>query len=240
MKVLQVSESKTIQNYPRHSHREFELVFVKKGHMTIIAGGKSYEASENDILVIPPHTDHEGVIGEGFVNIYASIRDWEFSDVMHVHDYDGSSRALFLMLHRVMNERELRYAEISDKLVDVLLEYVKKYAKRTFKYDFVLKIKNSIYENLDNPSFRISSEVKQIGINTDYFRRCFFEEMGKTPVAYITELRMERAKNLLSQEPPLTVEQIAELCGFSDSFYFSKTFKKHTGLSPLGYRKGHR
>ena len=67
-----------------------------------------------------------------------------------------------------------------------------------------------------------------------------FEEMGKTPVAYITELRMERAKNLLSQEPPLTVEQIAELCGFSDSFYFSKTFKKHTGLSPLGYRKGHR
>ena len=237
MNVISVSESPRICKYPRHFHPNIELVFVSKGRMTILTNGCRHEVSEGDVLVIPPYTNHEGIEGEDFVNIYIHVKNLDFSDVLLVHDHDGSARTLVGMLLRVMSEKEIGYGAISDKLFETLWEYIKKYSNRVFKYDFVLKIKNLIYDNLSNPSFRISDEVRCIGFNTDYFRRCFVEEMGQTPVAYITRLRIERAKNLLTQSPPLSVEQVAEQCGFTDSFYFSKTFKKHIGLSPLQYRK---
>ncbi len=237
MNVICVAESPRICQYSRHSHPYAELVFVSNGRMTILINNCGYEVSEGDVLIIPPHTPHEGVEGEDFVNIYVHVKNLDFSDVLCVRDYDGSARTLVTMLLRVMSEQEIGYSEISDKLFDALRAYVKKYSKRSFKYDFVSRIKNLIYENLENPTFRISDEVRHIGFNPDYFRRCFVEEMGQTPVAYMTGLRIERAKNLLVQVPPISVEKVAEQCGFSDSFYFSKIFKKHTGSSPLGYRK---
>ena len=235
--LLSIAESPAINNYPKHSHDEFEIVFAKSGKITIDLEEKRCELSENDIMIIPPRVSHTGVLGDAFINIYAHVKKLDFSDIILTHDNDGSARTLFLMLHRVMSEKEDGYREISDKLLDVLCEFVKKYSMRTFKYDFVLKIKNLIYENIDNPSFHISDEVRRLGFCTDYFRRCFAEEMGKTPLAYMTSLRIERAKNLLVQRFPISVESVAERCGFSDSFYFSKLFKKHTGLSPLAYRK---
>ena len=237
MNVVNVAESPSVCRYTRHVHNEFEIVFVTKGRMTILVEGEHYEVSENDMMVIPPQTNHEGIDGEDFINVYIHVKNLDFSDVLWVHDYDGSARTLVMMLLRVTSEKEIGYGEISDKLFDTLWEYVKKYSKRSFKYDFVSRIKNLIYENLDNPTFRISDEVRRIGFNTDYFRRCFVEEIGKTPVAYLTGLRVERAKGLLVQNPPISVETVAERCGFSDSFYFSKIFKKYTGVSPLGYRK---
>ncbi len=239
MNVINIHESPIITEYSRHSHGKFEIVFVLKGHMTVLAGGNRYDVSENDILVLPPRTDHEGVRGDGFVNLFLHARNLEFSDIIMVHDYDNSARTLFLMLDRVMSEKEIAYSEIADKLLEVLCEYIKKYSKRTFKYDFVLRIKNLIYDNLSNPCFQISSEVRRLGFNTDYFRRCFAEEMGETPLEYMTRLRIERAKGLLVQKNFISVEAVAEQCGFSDSFYFSKVFKKHTGSSPTAYRKDH-
>ena len=237
MNVICVAESPRIRQYPRHFHPNTELVFVSKGSMTILTNGCPHEVFEGDVLIIPPYTNHEGIEGEDFVNIFVHVKNLDFSDVLLVHDHDGSARTLVGMLLRVMSEKESGYGVISDKLFEVLGEYIKKYSNRVFKYDFVLKIKNLIYDNLNNPSFRISDEVRRIGFNIDYFRRCFVEEMGQTPVAYMTGLRIERAKNLLVQNPPISVEKVAGQCGFSDSFYFSKIFKKHTGSSPLGYRK---
>ena len=237
MNVVIVDESPPITAYRGHTHEEFELVFVSKGRMTLRLGEKDCSVSENDLLVLPPNTYHEGVEGEGFVNVYLHARNLSFSEVVYVHDYDGSVRTLLYLLMRTMHEKELLHAEISDKLLEALCEYVKKYSRHTYKYDFVLEIKRLIYDNLSNASFSISSEIRRIGFNTDYFRRCFFAEMGETPLAYMTRLRVERAKALLTQKSFVGIETVAEQCGFSDSFYFSKLFKKHVGISPSVYRK---
>ena len=58
---------------------------------------------------------------------------------------------------------------------------------------------------------------------------------GKTLVELITDLRMELAQKLLAQKE-LPVKEIAGRCGYSDQFYFSRIFKKQTGLSPKEYR----
>ena len=64
----------------------------------------------------------------------------------------------------------------------------------------------------------------------------FKKQYGKTPTKYITELRMKKAKKLLS-DTQLSVGQIAEECGYENTYYFSNTFKKEVGTSPSKYRQ---
>jgi len=59
---------------------------------------------------------------------------------------------------------------------------------------------------------------------------------GKTAGKYIDDLVIVEAKNLL-RDPSLTIAQIADLLYFSDQFFFSKFFKRYTGITPSDYRK---
>lgn len=67
---------------------------------------------------------------------------------------------------------------------------------------------------------------------TDLFR----ESYHCTPGQYLTQLKLEKAKQLLCM-PEFSLAQVAELSGFSDVYYFSKVFKADTGITPGAYRK---
>lgn len=64
----------------------------------------------------------------------------------------------------------------------------------------------------------------------------FKEKYGITVMDYLTELRIEEAKKMLS-ETDMTVSEISEEIGFSDTSYFSKVFCKTVGKSPSNYRR---
>lgn len=66
--------------------------------------------------------------------------------------------------------------------------------------------------------------------------RLFRERLRMTPVEWILRLKMERAQ-MLFRTRRLTVSEVATQVGFSDPYYFSKCFKKATGLAPKDYRK---
>jgi len=69
------------------------------------------------------------------------------------------------------------------------------------------------------------------------YHEVFHEAFGTSPGNYITDLRIANASRLL-QDTNLSVAQIAQACGYKDSLYFSRLFRKKTGMSPLAYRKG--
>ncbi|BES65209.1 response regulator [Gottschalkiaceae bacterium SANA] len=60
-------------------------------------------------------------------------------------------------------------------------------------------------------------------------------ETGKTFIDYVTQLKIEHAKDLLGN-PDITILQISKLLGFSSQHYFSRVFKNQTGFSPLQFR----
>lgn len=68
------------------------------------------------------------------------------------------------------------------------------------------------------------------------FTHLFREIIGMSPVNYLIELRMNRARELLKYTP-LPVNEIALSVGIANPYYFSRLFKKHTGTSPTEYRK---
>ena len=72
-------------------------------------------------------------------------------------------------------------------------------------------------------------------MSENYLTTLFKKEMTLTFKKYLTMVRMENAKELLSN-PQLKVHHVAEQVGYSNDDYFSKIFKQVTGLSPTKYR----
>lgn len=91
-------------------------------------------------------------------------------------------------------------------------------------------------ENDPKQELSISQVADLCNISEIYFRRLFKEYAGCSPIEFRLNAKIERAKQLLLYET-LSTEQIADLLNFSTSSYFCSQFKKHTGKTPLEYRK---
>ncbi|WP_138494476.1 helix-turn-helix domain-containing protein [Paenibacillus pinistramenti] len=78
--------------------------------------------------------------------------------------------------------------------------------------------------------------ASQFFLSREYISRKFKQELGENLSDYIARIRVERAQKLLVN-PNLRMVQIAEMVGYQDEKYFSKVFKKITGLTPNEYRK---
>ncbi len=77
---------------------------------------------------------------------------------------------------------------------------------------------------------------KKFGLVPSYLSTLFRQEQGMSPSDYLNRLRIERAKALLLENMFLTVREIAEITGYADQLYFSKVFKKETGMTPSDFR----
>ncbi len=94
---------------------------------------------------------------------------------------------------------------------------------------------NAIHENFQSP---VSNEelARICGMSKCYFVKIFKKAMGVTPQQYYAALVVDKARYLLTATS-YNVSEISLMCGIEDNLYFSRFFKKHTGLSPMAYRK---
>ena len=89
--------------------------------------------------------------------------------------------------------------------------------------------------NYDRDALSLNLVAEQTGMSANYLSAIFSQSMQKTFVEYVTEKRIEKAKNLLKQTDK-TSGEIAKEVGYKDSHYFSFVFKKLQGCSPREYR----
>lgn len=100
----------------------------------------------------------------------------------------------------------------------------------------VKRAMNFIDENYSNPELSNDKIAAALNISTVSFRTKFKRECGISPMKYLTQLRMERAKLLLCEEL-IPIHEVASSVGFSGIYSFSRCFKNSCGYSPLQYRK---
>lgn len=104
---------------------------------------------------------------------------------------------------------------------------------------YVKLIREHIHKNYDS----ISDEAELaelVHLSVRYMHKLFKSEMGMSPMKYLNQYRIERAKVFLVDND-LSVKMVSEMVGYSTPDYFCRVFKKFcNGVSPLRYKKGAR
>ena len=232
------ARNELIRGCEMHAHTAWELILQCTGTASSVVGEEEFAVVPGDLVIVPPGVSHRCYSNELFGDTVIQLLDCPLPQKPFLlHDTDGDIRRLMEMILKQFTLRELFYESIIDHLSEALLQYIKKQTRTKSLFPFVRPFKDLLYENLSNPDFDLAEAIAKSGYHPDYFRRCFRKETNHSPLEYLTHLRIERAKTLLWQDDLYSVETVSSLCGFRDSFYFSTCFKKHTGLSPLAYRK---
>jgi AraC family transcriptional regulator len=84
---------------------------------------------------------------------------------------------------------------------------------------------------------RLEAMAAACGISPDYFLRMFKTTVGVSPYQFVINQRVERAKQLLSDDG-VSLAEIALRCGFSHQEHLTRMFRRFTGVTPGRYRRG--
>lgn len=98
------------------------------------------------------------------------------------------------------------------------------------------KTEDYIEQNLKRPIF-LSDLAKNAHLSEFHFHRIFKKYSTETVNEFVLRVKLERAAIFLCVNPHISITTIALDYGYSDSSSFSRSFKKHFGISPLRYRK---
>lgn len=99
----------------------------------------------------------------------------------------------------------------------------------------ISKVLEWLEKNLDQNA-SVGDLAAIAGLSESYFRTWFHRELGSSPSDYVTQLRIERAKKLLSG-PKRSVTDIAMDLGYNTSAYFTAVFHRETGMTPSAFRE---
>ncbi|MBK1809852.1 response regulator [Clostridium sp. YIM B02505] len=125
---------------------------------------------------------------------------------------------------------------LEEYMTDILRKLAEYFSKKhTRKNDkIVLDIKRLICSQYMN-DISVNKISQMIYLSPNYISLIFKRETGVTITDYLTSIRMDRAKELL-KDTELLIQQVSEMVGYEDASYFSKVFKRTTGIHPLKYR----
>jgi AraC-like DNA-binding protein/ligand-binding sensor protein len=126
--------------------------------------------------------------------------------------------ARFISENRAFYLKELQIKNVKNEKIQKAIEYICK--------DFTRPIS-------------AANVAEECNLSASRFVHLFKESAGKTFSEFLTEMRIEQAKKLLS-ETNMKIYDVAVDSGFSEQSYFGAVFKKNTGCSPGSYRKKHR
>ncbi len=86
--------------------------------------------------------------------------------------------------------------------------------------------------------WRVKDLARLSGLSEPHFYRRFRQVTGSSPIDWLRRERINHARRrLLQSNDP--IKQVAEQVGYNDAFFFSRDFKRYTGLAPSEYRRQH-
>jgi len=138
-------------------------------------------------------------------------------------------------MRRELTEKLPLYRHKLDALLkDILIDAARMNPTRTKETGGLSYSRRFLEEHFNQAiDYHVLADLSGCGYHR--FRHLFKEKTGLSPLRYVMELRLERAKKLLLSG--MRVSKTADECGFYSEAQFSRIFKRETGLSPREFRK---
>lgn len=223
-----------------HTLNYNELIFHFSGHATVFFDDLVLETKPNTIRFLP----------KGETKRYDVLRQerGECIDVCFSADRPLSSQAfvmnvaqseklgvLFKKLFSTwVSKKEGYYFESVSLLYRIFTEMQKDTAKPSRHKLKIAPAMDMIHSDFLKREFSLSELATICKMGESYFQKLFKEIHGISPKKYIIQLKINHACDLLRLER-YTVTQIAELCNFSDVYFFSRQFKEYMGITPTQF-----
>jgi AraC-like DNA-binding protein/mannose-6-phosphate isomerase-like protein (cupin superfamily) len=232
----------SIWNFQRHSHPFFELIFFIEGKAKIDVGHESIDISLFDVVVYPPGLPHQEHLDmdsrQEIICIWADLGPClSFDHAIKLKDLRGIMRELFEIIYLEFTGNRAMAADVIASCLKTLFLLIRQSCCETSRENDsqVERCLSYIHENYRD-NFGIETLAQTISVSSSYLFRIFKRKMRVTPMHYRNLVRIDKAR-LLLLDRRFTVEEIAEHVGFDGARYFSRVFKKESGLSPSEFRK---
>ena len=228
-----------------HTVTHNELIFHFSGHATVFFDDLVLETKPNTIRFLPQgETERYDVLrherGE-CIDVYFSA-DRPISHQAFVIDMAQNEKlgALFKKLFSTwVSKKDGYYFESISLLYRIFAEMQKDTSipkQHKSKIAPAMEIIHSEFLARDLTLYELAVACN---MGESYFQKLFKEIHGISPKKYIIQLKINHACDLLRLER-YTVTQIAELCNFSDIYFFSRQFKEYMGITPTQFIKKYR
>lgn len=238
------------QTIEKNSHRDENpngrasagLVYIVSGKVQYIFHDRTLTVRAGDVLFLPRGGKYAFDVGDEdyryiFVNFDFVEDDLVLPEVFRLRG-DRPARCFHELL-KTYDARPPEYREECMLLLYMLYACVQKHGPEQYvpnaKRESIEKAASYIRTHYREPETTVQEAASISGISLTHFRRLFSKIYSVSPQEYMLDLRIDAAKNLLSTSM-LSVGEVAEACGFSSSYYFSRFFHIKTGLSPTEYR----
>ena len=126
--------------------------------------------------------------------------------------------------------------ELNALLLEKMEELIQAINNRQPENPIIFMMKEFIHKNYFMDSLSVKNISEYIHLSTAYACTLFKNETNQTLNQYLTDFRIEKAKQLLA-DPRNKISDISSKVGYTDGNYFAKSFKKSVGLSPSEYRE---
>lgn len=221
------------------------LLYVHKGIGRYKIGNVTYDAKIGDLFYCPPQVSNTILADDNNPFLLSGIEftvDQPDYVVQNILSKINISKNTFLVMS--INEMIEEYSfnktfasEICDNILSVLLSQLIR-ASQTQSIgseDISENLLEYIINNFNQPiTHRQLSEIFSYHKNS--INRILLKSTNMTLKNYLIDIRMKKACEFLLYSNK-TVAEIAELCGYSGSVFFSRQFKQKNGITPLEYRK---
>lgn len=248
-----ITKPKLPTNRPR-GRIDYQILYIASGKTHFYFNGIEEIVNAGNMVIYRPKeeqryyyygTDHTEVYWVHFTgnNVKNILRKYGIPDEAHVI-HTGTSLEYKHIFLQMIQELKLCKEDYEELLVNYLkhllimlhrLDSHKPKGKNRLLMEEMDSAVRYFHENYTK-AISIEEYATEHHMSISWFIRNFKEYTEATPTQYIQSLRISNAQTLL-ETTNYNVSEIAQILGYDDPFYFSRVFKKQSGLSPSEFRK---
>lgn len=228
------------------------MEYITEGVFYIESGGKTYSANKGDFVLINKgvprvlYTDKKNPVKKYLLNVKGALVDglmkvYGINDAILIMNFDAQE--YFLKILGILGAAESYTVETEGEIAAVLVKllhaiYTAEQKSKALKITPDCSAEDILrYIDMNiGRRFSIEEMCDYFYIGRTKLWRIFKEKYNTTPLEYLQAKRIEKAKYyLLNTRHPIST--LHEIIGLSDQKYFSKLFKKETGMTPRKFRE---